>query len=650
MKQSIGEMRILLVRLGIALIAYPICKILFLLLNYSHFADVSVGQLTSALFWGLRFDLSALVVINAPFIILHIIPFFTTKAWHRLMLKILFIIPNSIAILADCLDMAYFKFTLKRTTADFFDLFGLGSDISTLLPQYIRDFWYIVAIWIILVTGMVYLFNRTWKIGRMEDWKKTATHSSTLPPFHFAPRLLSWTIINAAFLGLCVVAFRGGLQLRPIMPINASEYVSAKNIPLIINTPFSIIKSSDLEKLEPKEYFKEDELTAVFDPVNRKHPTIPIFIDSIEGANVFIIILESFSAEYIGALSGQKTHTPFLDSLIGQSLVFDNAFANGKKSLEGLPAVVAGIPGLINEPFITSIYGANRFNSLPLALKEKGYSSAFFHGGINGTMGFDAFAHAAGYDHYYGKTEYNNENDYDGNWGIWDEEFFQYTEQTVTTMKEPFIATIFSLSSHHPSAIPEKYKERFEGGELPILKSVEYADFSLRKFFASASKEKWFDNTLFVITADHTGPSNSSYYSSSTGIFRVPILFYKHNSLFKGVNHRVTQQIDIMPTVLNRLNYAEPYFAFGQNMLDTNEGYAVNFISDVFQLIQGEYLLQFDGNSTISFYNYKTDSLLQENILGTIPEKEKQMENKLKAIIQTYYNGLIHNKLSAERK
>lgn len=648
--QLLRDTQVLLIRLSIALILYPISKIIFFFFNSSYFTDVSLLEFLFILFWGLRFDISALVLINTPFILLHIIPFLKKAKWYQLTLKVLFITLNSIAILADCIDLTYYRFTLKRMTSDFFDLFRLGSDISTMLPRYIADFWYVIIIWIGITIFIGWLYGKTQRItptlkGDKDsiDLKKIET-SSIKSPSRGLGQIAVWLILNSVLIGLCIVAFRGGLQLRPIMPINASEYVSAKNIPLVINTAFSIIKSYGLEQLEEKKYFSEEGLKKIYDPIHKSGGSNALAAKN----NVFLIILESFSKEYIGALTGGKTYTPFLDSLMSESLVFTNAFANGKKSIEGIPAILAGLPALTNESYITSSYGSNRFTSIANALKTKKYSSAFFHGGTNGTMGFDAFCNAAGFDNYYGRTEYNNEKDYDGDWGIWDEEFFQYTSKTVSQMNEPFFASLFSLSSHHPSAIPKKYKSRFTEGDLPILKSVQYADLALRNFFRSASKEKWFDNTLFIITADHTGPSNDSYYNNSTGIFQIPILLYKHNSSFKGIKDKIVQQIDILPTTLNYLNYPKDYFAFGNDMLDTlNEGYAVNFINDVYQLFQGEYLLQFDGHTAIGFYNYKTDLHLQRNLIGTQQEIETQMEKKLKAIIQNYYHGMIHNQLTA---
>ncbi len=453
---------------------------------------------------------------------------------------------------------------------------------------------------------------------------------------------LSWFLLSISIIGLSIIGFRGGLQLRPIMTINASEYVSAKNIPLIINTPFSIIKSYGLEQLEEKKYFSQEELKKLFNPTHFELRTP----NSEFRTNVFVIIMESFSKEYIGALSGKKSYTPFLDSLIKESLVFTNAFANGKRSIEGIPAVLASIPSLMNESYITSSYCGNKFSSLANTLKRKRYSSAFFHGGSNGTMGFDVFTKAAGFDNYYGRTEYNNEKDYDGDWGIPDDKFLIYSGKEVSKMKKPFLAALFSLSSHHPFQVPVEYKKYFLEEGQPILKSVRYADFSLKKFFESISKENWFDSTLFVITADHTGPSTDNFYGNSVGSFEVPILFYKHNSSLKGINSKTTQQIDIMPSVLGYLNYGEEYFSLGENSLDTTTGgFAVNFINDVYQIFQDDYLLQFDGLKTISFYNYKKDSLLTDNLIGKLPQKEKAMGTKLKAIIQTFNYGMIHNKM-----
>jgi phosphoglycerol transferase MdoB-like AlkP superfamily enzyme len=139
--------------------------------------------------------------------------------------------------------------------------------------------------------------------------------------------------------------------------------------------------------------------------------------------------MESLSSEHIGAFNrqveGYQGYTPFLDSLIDHSIAF-NGFANAKQSIEGLPAIIASIPALMDRPFITSAFAGNSFDALAALLEKKGYETSFFHGGTNGTMDFDRFARASGFKRYYGRNEYDNDMDFDGRWGIFDEPFFQF--------------------------------------------------------------------------------------------------------------------------------------------------------------------------------------------------------------------------------
>jgi phosphoglycerol transferase MdoB-like AlkP superfamily enzyme len=156
------------------------------------------------------------------------------------------------------------------------------------------------------------------------------------------------------------------------------------------------------------------------------------------------------------------------------SIVFENAWSNGTKSIEGIPAILSSMPSWMDNPFINSLYCNNNTQSFPMLLKKEGYFSAFFHGGINGTMNFDAYSRNARFDKYYGKQEYNNDADFDGYWGIWDEPFLQFVAKEIGTFKEPFFASIFTLSSHHPFNVPEKYKDLLPKGTLPIHQSVAY--------------------------------------------------------------------------------------------------------------------------------------------------------------------------------
>jgi phosphoglycerol transferase MdoB-like AlkP superfamily enzyme len=281
-------------------------------------------------------------------------------------------------------------------------------------------------------------------------------------------------------------------------------------------------------------------------------------------------------------------------------------------------------------------------------LKKKGYSTSFYHGGNNGTMGFDVFSKAAGFDKYVGRNEYSNQQDFDEHWGIYDEPFFQFFKSQLDHEKIPFASCFFSLSSHHPYSLPEKYKSKFKGNELVISASVQYADYALAKFFEAAKKSAWYKNTVFVITSDHTSMSKSEKYQTDIGIYSIPLIIFEPSENKGKLIDKTIQQIDIFPSILNKLHYNIPYFAFGQGYADNNESAAITFNGQYYQLITAQYCLQFDGEKTIAVYNMKEDKLLKDNLINKAKTNFKKEEELLKAIIQTYNQSLIENKMTVK--
>ena len=220
----------------------------------------------------------------------------------------------------------------------------------------------------------------------------------------------------------------------------------------------------------------------------------------------------------------------------------------------------------------------------------------------------------------------------------------------MDTFKQPFLASIFSLSSHHPFKVPEKYTGKFKKGPAPILEVIGYSDFALREFFNQVSKSPWFKNTLFVLTADHTNESVHKEFQNNFGAYCVPIIFFKPGSDLKGTKHRIAQQIDIMPTILSYLNYDEDYIAFGNNLLDdSNESFAFNTNGSTYNLYMKDHILEMIDNKPVGLYNYKSDLFLGNNLLEKNPDIEKQMEEKLKAITKTYNSRLIDNNMVIKR-
>jgi phosphoglycerol transferase MdoB-like AlkP superfamily enzyme len=618
-----GHLILLLKRLLILFAVYSLCRLLFYLFNFSYFSGLSLLSVIHVFIVGLKFDASAIILSNSLYLLLFLLP--VSHFAYQKVLHWLFYIVNSFAIALNCLDLAYFRFTLKRSMADIFSFFRMGDDLEQLFPVFLKQYWYIFIIAILTSFLMIRMYNRT---------------ISTKPELTFYTKdYLKYSIAAFLCFGIFILVSRGGTDLKPINIITAAKYVEPHYMPLVLNTPFTVLKSLEQKGTEPLNYLPEKEALKIYSPIH------PAYKGDFKKQNVVIIILESFSFEYIGSLTNSRGHTPFLDSLIAKSFVCSNAYANAKRSIEALPAILAGLPNLMEEPYITSAYGSNQLSAMATALKQKGYKTSFYHGATNGTMSFDSFTSLAGFDNYYGRKEYNNDKDFDGNWGIWDEPYLQYFSNELGKTKEPFLSAVFTLSSHHPFNLPEKYKNAFPEGDLEIHRTIGYTDMALRKFFDSAKKQKWFNNTLFVITADHTGLSKDPFYSANIGIFKIPVLFYSPELPVKK-SASIFQQSDIMPSVLDFLNYPDNNFSFGTSAFDSTANHcAVTNNNNIYQLLNDSLLLQFNGEKSIGLYKYKSDSLLKNNLEQKLPEVKKKMEIYLKAYLQAFNHHLINNKM-----
>ena len=289
----------------------------------------------------------------------------------------------------------------------------------------------------------------------------------------------------------------------------------------------------------------------------------------------------------------------------------------------------------------------NDYTGLAGILAKEGYETAFFHGAQNGSMGFQAFAQKIGFQRYYGRTEYEasqGKDDFDGTWAIWDEPFLQYYANEMSNMKQPFMTTLFTASSHHPFAIPEKYKKQFPEEELEIHKCIRYTDMAIGRFFETASRQPWFNNTIFVLTSDHTNMSNHAEYQTDLGGFCSPIIIYEPERE-PQLQDKIAQQIDILPTVLGMLGYQKPYFGFGIDLLNApaEETWAVNYLNGIYQYVKYGYVLQFDGQHTKAVYRLD-DRLMKHNIKGEV-EVQAMMECELKAIIQQYMERMTQDRL-----
>ena len=643
----------MLCNLGIAYILYFLARIIYLLVNYSYFEQgLSFSHLTEMLGGGLVFDTSAILVTNIPYIVLMLLP------WHRKenstyqqICKWVFIVINGLALAINLCDSVYFRYTMRRTTTTVFSEFSNEGNLGSIFLTETLHHWYLVIAFALLIWGVWKLYVKTGL-----EWKR-------LRPWPYA---LTVFLSLAAFAPFVVAGIRGGFTtaVRPITISNANQYVNRPiEAALVLNTPFSLYRTIGKAVFVVPDYYQnEQELAAIYNPEHNLSDS-RLSRDSIfSRKNVVILIVESFGREYIGALNktlenGQyRGYTPCVDSLIAKSVTFSHTYCNGRKSIDGMPSILSSIPMFV-EPFFLTPASMNHVSGIASILAAEGYQTAFFHGAQRGSMGFQAFSRATGFQDYYGREDYDadtrfgGDEDFDGMWAIWDEPFLQYYATKMSEMKEPFMTAVFTASSHHPYVIPEKYKTQYPEEGIVIHKCIRYTDMAIGKFFEKASREPWFNNTIFVLTSDHTNLSDHAFYETDLGGFCSPIIIYEPGNAKRlpEIQDKIAQQIDILPTVMGMLHYQKPYFGFGIDVLNTpaEDTWAVNYLNGIYQYVKQGYVLQFDGTQTKAIYAL-SDSLMKRNLIGKVPQ-QPQMERELKAIIQQYMTRMTQDKLSVNK-
>lgn len=601
-------------------------RIVFLISNKADFIEI----LFADWFVGIWFDAITLSLISLPILAICLLPLrIQNQKFFYVINYVLFLLINVFILFFNLVDVEYYRFTKKRSTIDLFDMVQGGNDITEQIGSYFKDFWFVM----ILFVGFIWLATWVYRKTKVENYQPKKP-------------LFAWITF---VLTLCLLVFigRGGWVLKPTSPIDASQFTSVENTAFVLNTPFTILKSWNKKGLEEKHYFSINTEKSLFNPIKTSAPQnlLP------EKTNVMIIILESFGNEWVGAAGAKISYTPFFDSLANESLFFPNGISNGKKSIEALPAIFAGIPSLMDYPYISSQYGNNKIEALPQILKKQGYSSAFFHGATNGSMKFDGFASQAGIEKYFGRSEYNNEAHYDQNWGILDEYFTPWSAKQLTTIKQPFIAGLFTLSSHHPFYIPPHMKGKLKKGKEPICEAISYADYSLKKFFETAKKQPWFNNTLFVLCADHTPASNDPLFNTREKMYQIPIVFYHPKGYIKPSKEKqIFQQIDIFPTVLDLLNQKTKFYSYGNSYCQKTNKEAINYLEGTYHYFFDHKLLTFSQEKARNLLSIDSRSKKSVDSLRFYTKEVKKMEKRLKAIIQRYNRDLIHNQTTAYEK
>lgn len=636
-------------RLLIVYAALLLLRSIFYLLNADTLGTVTWAEIPALFYGGILFDTANICYCYGLFIVLSLLPLRSRdRVWCRRMLLWMWGVISAVVVLINLSDAVYFHYAKKRFTVDEFH-FTDNDNTGHILWKAVGENWYLVLIAVALVWGMVWLYRRM----------KPAPIRIKSPWVFIA---VSSVLVIGALVGI-VGGMRGGLSqaIRPITLSNAAQYaVSPAKASVVLNNPFCILRTLGNKKISSVAYFPSaQELAMHFSPDH-----YPIS-DSLhhsrfgtqKGKNVLFFVLESFSYEHSAYLNpdlykGEVSYTPFLDSLMQRGYLFRRGYANGRKSIDALPSVLSSIPSF-KTPFVVMPQSLGETRGLGTLLGEEGYSTWFFNGSERKSMGFVAYANLSGLKNARTREDYEakmGNEDFDGYWGIWDGPFMQYMARELDDAPKPFFATIFTLSSHHPFIVPQGYEKILPEGRTKVQQPVAYTDRALRDFFAYARTQPWYENTVFVFTADHVSSEVYGDVSKApTGNSHILFFMYTPDGSLRGDDPQVTQQIDLMPTLLGLTGYDKPYFAYGQDIFAvradsasaaSTRGFAINYVNESFQWITDSTAMFFDETEVTHLFDLRKDPLEQRNLIREGVRPDPAQVDRMKGLLQSYYEHL----------
>ena len=602
-----------------------------------------IGDFFRLAFYGLLFDTTAIIYVNLLFIFLSVLPLLinTKKSFQKVLFWVYFAC-NIPAYLLNFIDIVYFSYNKTRLTTNDWALVENEHNLLTLLLGFLVQYWVIFTVFLVLILLWIFLYK---KVHVREE---EVTHRR---PYFITSAIVLVLLTPTLIFGIRGFSFKAGVI--PLTVMDASKYArDISQVNILLNTPFTIFRTMGKNK-----GFKEFKFTTDAYIGENIKPIKQYGRQVKDQPNIVVIILEGMGAEYFGVMNqhthipNYRSHTPFLDSLARQGYYFTNIFSNSIHSIEGISAVTAGMP-TFQTAWVRSGYAQRKVSSLPEIARSLGYQTLFAHGATNGSMNFDGYTHQIGYQTYLGRTEFNDDRYYNGSWGIDDEPFLQYFAKNINQMKRPFLATVFTLSSHGPYTVPDKYKNQFNTGDIPMHNVTEYTDLSLLKFFNTIKKEDWYANTIFAIISDHTTDDYYDYYKQKIAHHRLPIILFSPNKALipQGSSDTLGQQIDIFPTLVDLMGYQKPFRSWGRSLLsdkadETPRAFVTH--TQFYQLIQGNYIYVLDLQGKVVGVYAKEDLDLIHNLKEQITHNEEMKKGiaDVRAFMQDYMDRIIHDKL-----
>ena len=558
--QSLTRIQKTLLLLTIAMVVFSLVRFVFWLSYPDTFSQLSFYETVSAFINGLRFDGSVFArFILLPFILMAFpLAWLDKRGWFDIWAWLFFIvlIGSTLLLLA---DIIYFEHVKRHLS---YELILIKDDINFVFDFMRHGYIGALILYALFTLGLGWI----WLTILRRPFKKT-----------------SWAPVKyiATFLLILVIG-RGGVSGKLIEIIDAYGTGNSAYGHLSLNGAFTTMAFSlNMDKTN-HHFFSEEEAIAtlrkhrtVIDP---KYPLMKKHKGKPTGYNVVFVLLESWNFDHVDSFGNNSYKvTPNFDALAAEGIRFTNFYAAGQRSIEGVQTTLTGIPALKGLPRLDAGIGVSNYTRLGSIAKDNGYETLFVQSSNRDSFKISGITAAAGFEYFYGKEDIPLIGKYpdpeEATFG-WDYDTLMFFKSKIDDLKEPFLAYAFTGTTHEPYADPGKkfhVQPHDAQGEAGFLNTVNYADWSLGQFIAAAKKQPWFDNTVFIFTADHANYLQKGDFLKS---FHTPLLIYSPK-LFKAKEDKtVSSQLDIMPTIIELLGFNTEYTSVGESVFNKKSAYA----------------------------------------------------------------------------
>jgi len=639
------------------LLTFTAMRLIFYAYYYNEFSGVSFKEIFFSFLVGLRFDVASVMIVGGIFFLLLLLPFSLTKKkrFQRIILIAFsfFMLPWFILSAGDLL---YYQFVGRRLSIE---IFSISKNFPEVTRMIAKEYSHSLVLFVLILFA---LYLMLWKIvQRITNDKLPIKNEESRFKI-----LVKETLIFISALVIIFISIRGGFQLKPLRESYAFRNDVLQLGHLSLNPVFTVVRAlwkgdSETTEFFPKEFANNavrellknnEEFLDEHYPLMRKR-NLQSDIRNRKSLNVVIIIMESWGAKNIGAFGSMLNATSNFDSLARNGMLFTNFFASGQRTIQGMQAIVGSLPTLLREDIIGSSLEQNSFCGLGTILKSNGYQTLFIHGARAGSMGFDAFATVTGFEKIISKEDFDlNVAQEDGTWGMFDEYIFAKANEEFRSLQEPFCGVVFSLTSHSPYKVPSQEFEYYNDSipHYQYFNTLRYSDIALGHFFTNASKEKYFENTIFVIVADHVeGYEEKNMFEQ----FHIPCLFFSPNHIRPQIVNNVFSQVDILPTIIKLLNISTPFSSFGigadaylnnpeRNFAFVADGTFFGWITDSLFLVSNE-------EYAIGLYEYRQDTQMRINILSKRTSVAEHLLRAMYSYVQVGRTVLKENKVFTQQ-